>query len=138
MVALKSGVATAIEELRANFAQFPIEIGEIPCGGAHVVISDVPLGKPFAQDSTWVGFFLSSACPDDDTYPFFVREDLSFLDGRLLSVPFHGAQVFPLENPSMPPRPAVMVSRRQSNQACWSSETPLLKLLKVLKWMSER
>ncbi|MNY52457.1 hypothetical protein D3C86_1881290 [compost metagenome] len=103
------------------------------------MIEDVPLGPPFAQATTWVGFFLSNACPEDDTYPFHVRADLSFVDGRQLMSPLHRDHSFPPGGaPGVPTRPAVMVSRRQRNQSCWKQETPLLKLLAVFKWMSQR
>lgn len=51
--------------------------------------------SPFAQPTTWVGFFLSSACSEDDTYPFNVRPDLSCTDGRQLMSPLHSGQTFP-------------------------------------------
>ena len=139
MPALKAGVAKAIDELREHFAQLVVTVYPASCGGAFIVIDDVPVGPPFAQATSWVGFFLSSACPEDDTYPFFVRPDLSFADGRALSSPFHANHRFPTDAPpGVAARPAVMVSRRQRNQSCWSRESPLLKLLTVLKWMSEK
>lgn len=136
---MRAGVTAAIAELREQFAQLPLHVYPSPCGGAHVLIDEIPLGKPFAQETTWVGFFLSNACPEDDTYPFWVRSDLSFADGRALSPPIHGANHFPsADTPGLPQRPAVMISRRQRNQSVWIQESPLLKLLSVMKWMTER
>lgn len=139
MTEMRAGVKAAIGELRDHFSRLPLHVFPSACGGAHVVIEDVPLGPPFAQDTTWVGFFLSSACPEDDTYPFHVRQDLSFADGRQLMSPLHSGQTFPAGGASsVTPRAAVMVSRRQRNPSCWKQESPLLKLLAVLKWMSQR
>lgn len=139
MTAMKAGVEAAIGELRSHYSPLPVHVFPAACGGAHVVIEDVPVGPPFAQGTSWVGFFLSSACPEDDTYPFYMREDLSFADGRELMSPFHAAHSFPPgEAQGVPVRPSVMISRRQRNTACWKQESPLLKLLAVLKWMSQR
>ena len=67
------------------------------------------------------------------------RQDLSFADGRQLMSPLHSSQTFPAGGASgVTPRAAVMVSRRQRNPSCWKQESPLLKLLAVLKWMSQR
>ena len=139
MTAMKAGVEAAVGALRDHFSPRPVHVFPSACGGAHVVIEDVAVGPPFAQATSWVGFFLSSACPEDDTYPFFFREDLSLADGRELTAPFHAKHSFPSgEAPGVPVRPSVMVSRRQRNTACWKQESPLLKLLAVLKWMSQR
>lgn len=139
MTAMKAGVETAIGALRDHFSPRPVHVFPSACGGAHVVIEDVTVGPPFSQRTSWVGFFLSSACPEDDTYPFYFREDLSFADDRELTSPFHAKHTFPSGGAAgVPARPAVMVSRRQRNTACWAQETPLLKLLAVLKWMSQR
>lgn len=136
---MKAGVEAAVGALRDHFSPSPVHVFPSACGGGHVVIEDVPLGPPFAQATSWVGFFLSSACPEDDTYPFFFRHDLSLADGRALMLPIHVGSSYPAGGAvGVPVRPAVMVSRRQRNTACWVQETPLLKLLAVLKWMSQR
>ncbi|CDX12284.1 conserved hypothetical protein [Mesorhizobium plurifarium] len=135
-MALKTGVAKAIEGLRNHFRQNRFEIAEKPDGSAFVIIDDVPLGPPYRQENSWIGFYLSTACPDDDTYPFFVRGDLERLDGQPLKTPLHRDQVFPSETGTpIERRSAVMVSRRQNNRSSWVHETPLLKLLTVIEWM---
>lgn len=138
MAELKAGVAKAIGEVRAHYAHLEVQVFPSPCGGAFVVVEDVPLGPPYAQETTWVGFFLSSACPDDDTYPFYVRSDLSRIDGAELRPPIHVGRNFPEVPSPMPQRSAVMVSRRQRNQSSWVHESPLLKLRTILKWMLEQ
>ena len=138
MAALKTGVAKAIEGLRNHFPDHLIEVAPTEDGGAFVVIEGLVLGAPYRQDDTWVGFFLSTACPDDDTYPFYVRGDLSRLDGVDLKTPLHVNHIFPPVDSTLPKRASVMVSRRQNNQSSWAHETPLLKLLTVIKWMLQQ
>jgi hypothetical protein len=137
-VALKSGVAKAIEGLRSHFPTNSIEVAATSDGAAFVIIEDLPLGPPYKQTTTWIGFFLSTACPDDDTYPFYVRGDLSRIDGAELKSPLHKDKVFPDGDAPVQKRPAVMVSRRQKNQSSFPHETPLLKLLTVTKWMLQQ
>ncbi|WFS23926.1 hypothetical protein [Rhizobium rhododendri] len=140
MPELKSGVVTTLAAIRNHFPGLAVTARVTATGGAHVVIEDVPLGPPYNQAITWVGFHLSDACPYDDTYPFYVRHDLSRIDGAALKCPpLHSTgQVFPADNSTTDTRPAVMVSRRQRSQASFAFETPLSKLIKVLKWMLEQ
>ncbi|OWK19986.1 hypothetical protein AJ88_35235 [Mesorhizobium amorphae CCBAU 01583] len=138
MVGLKAGVAKAIEGFRNHFPDNHIEVCATADGAAFVIVEDVPLGPPYQQANTWVGFFLSTACPDDDTYPFYVRGDLARLDKAMLKNPLHPGKVFPDAEATMSRRASVMVSRRQRNQSCWSYEPPLLKLLTVIKWMLQQ
>lgn len=133
---MKAEVDKAVQAIIAHFSVLRVEVIESSCGGAWVLIHDVPLGGPYVQDTTWVGFFITSACPYADTYPFYVRPDLSRKDGAALKVPLHpNNQYWTFGPPNTPRRPAVMVSRRQKQRHCLGRETPLLKLLTVLKWM---
>jgi hypothetical protein len=132
---LKVGVTRAIEGLRKHFATTTVDVWPSANGAAFVIVADVPLGPPYAQESTWVGFFLSTACPDDDVYPFYVRGDLSRLDGTPLKTPLHINRAFPEVSSDVPVRSAVMVSRRQNNPASLVYESPTLKLITVLQWM---
>ncbi|MGB5901721.1 MAG: hypothetical protein WBH00_02630 [Xanthobacteraceae bacterium] len=138
MAALKVGVAKAIEGLRNHFPDHQIEVAPTEDGGAFVIVADVELGAPYQQAASWVGFFLSTACPDDDTYPFYVRGDLSRLDGAELKAPLHINHTFPPTDSTLSKRASVMVSRRQKNKSSWAHETPLLKLLTVIKWMLQQ
>lgn len=140
MAELKAGVVATLETIRNHFPGHVITTRTTATGGAHVIIEDVPLGPPYNQATTWVGFHLSDACPYDDTYPFYVRADLSRIDGAPLKCPpLHSTgQVFPADNSTTDTRAAVMVSRRQRNQASFAFESPLSKLIKVLKWMLEQ
>jgi hypothetical protein len=132
---MKAEVAKAVQAIRTHFASLKVDVVESPCGGAWVLIHDVPLGTPYVQDTTWVGFFITNACPYADTYPFHVRHDLSRQDGADLKAPLHVNRQWEPGPPGTPARPAVMVSRRQNHAHCWGRETPLLKLQTVLAWM---
>ena len=135
---MKAEVAKAVQAIQTHFSPLRVDVAESTCGGAWVLIHEVPLGAPYAQCTTWVGFFITNACPYADTYPFYVRPDLSRTDGAALKSPLHVNNQWVPGPPNTQPRPAVMVSRRQNHSHCWGRETPLLKLLTVLKWMLER
>src|SRR5665213_3909009 len=74
---MKTEVAKAVAEVRDHFAPLRVDVFESSCGGAYVLIHDVPLGPPYTQSTTWVGFFITNACPYADTYPFYVQPNLS-------------------------------------------------------------
>lgn len=135
---MKAEVTKAVQAIRTHFTPLRLDHVESPCGGAWVLIHGVPLGAPYVQDTTWVGFFITNACPYADTYPFYVRPDLSRRDRVALKTPLHANHQWVFGPPNTPSRPAVMVSRRQNHRHCLGRETPLLKLLTVLKWMLEQ
>ena len=128
--ALTPSVAKAVEQLRANFPKCPITVTPDGNGGAWFVLEGVPLGKPYANDTIWIGADLSPQLPYADVYPVFVSPDLKRIDGRLLgdataqNVQFHG-------------RNSVQISRR-SNHRDAQRENPAVKILKVLAWLKSR
>lgn len=136
--ALTRGVAKAITEFEQLHGKANVHVAPSACGGAFLEIRDVPLGLPYHQDNSWVGFFLTNACPEADTYPFYVRGDLSRVDGKPLKSPIHINREWPDADTTFPKRPAVMISRRQNNAASLGRETPARKLLHVLKWLLEQ
>ena len=132
---MKNEVAKAAAQIKAAYPSLAIQVYECPCGGAFIFIEDFKLGPPYRQTDTWVGFFISNACPFADTYPFYIRPDLSRLDGKDLKNPIHITQTWATGHPALGDRPAVMVSRRQQHQNCIGVETPLIKLQTVMKWL---
>lgn len=132
---MKAGVVKAIEQIKRHFEGHDVHVAPAPCGGAYVLVEDVTLGAPYVQASSWVGCFLTNACPEADTYPFYLRGDLARVDGAPLRTPLHVNHTWPPDAAGIAPRASVMVSRRQKNQSCWGRETPLMKLQTVLKWM---
>jgi hypothetical protein len=132
---MKAEVAKAVAAIRAHYASLRVGVFESPCGGAYVLIDEMPLGPPYAQAQTWVGFFITNACPAADTYPFYVTEGLSRIDGTALKPPIHTGQKWAPELPNFVARPAVMVSRRQNQARALGRETPLIKLQTVIAWM---
>jgi hypothetical protein len=119
-------VQKAIGELRATFHDCEIEVEADPAGGACVEVRGIPLGAPYSQADTWIGFHITFQYPYADVYPLFARPDLSRLDGRALG---EGLGQAHFRN-----RPAIQISRR-SNKLNPATDTATLKLLKVLQWL---
>jgi hypothetical protein len=122
-------VEHAITELQETWPDSRLTVRPDPQGGALVIVEDVPLGDPYEQDSSWVGFTLSFQYPYADVYPHFVRGDLRRRDGNGL-----GEAMTPA---TFDGRPAVQVSRR-SNRHEPDLQTAAIKLHKVLEWMRTR
>jgi hypothetical protein len=122
-------VEEAIQEISRTFPGSRIEAVEDGSGGAFVILEDVPLGDPYQQPTSWIGFQITHTYPYADVYPHFVRHDLSRCDGKPLG---EGMAIGAFRN-----RPAIQVSRR-SNRLDPATNTALLKLLKVLKWLNSR
>lgn len=136
-------VETAIEEIRRHFKDQTLVVGEDAQGGACVIVEDIPLGKPYSQATSWVGFHVTHACPYADVYPHFMRGDLTRHDGGVLGESMSAGQQFPqsgvIVKGDLPGRPAVQISRRANRKNAGSAlETPLIKLLKVLQWVGSR
>lgn len=136
-------VEEAIEEIRQRFKGCAILVGPDKDGGACVIIEDMPVGAPYEQSHSWVGFHITHACPYADVYPHFVRGDLSRADKKALGDSITPNHKFPqpgvVEKDSIPARAAVQISRRSNKRDPQSGlETPLIKLLKVLRWVMSR
>lgn len=129
------GVTAAIAELAAYFGPNHVDVTPTDCGGALVEVSKVPLGDAYEQEDTWVGFFLTSACPEADVYPFYVRADLKRKDGAELKAPLHKGRMWPDGHAGSVQRTAVMISRRQNNRNGFGIESPLRKLRHVMSWL---
>jgi hypothetical protein len=122
-------VQEAMQEVSRTFPGSRIEVVEDGSGGAFVILEDVPLGGPYQQPTSWIGFQITHTYPYADVYPHFVRHDLSRCDGKPLG---EGMAIGAFRD-----RPAIQVSRR-SNRLDPATNTALLKLLKVLKWLNSR
>ncbi|MGY3478417.1 hypothetical protein [Bradyrhizobium ottawaense] len=122
-------IMKAIEQIRASLPDCPLNAVPDGSGGAYVTLDKVPLGKPWAQPDTWIGFLISFQYPYADVYPHFVRPDLRRADGKPLGEGLGQAQ---FRN-----EPAVQISRR-SNRLNPATDTACLKLLKVLQWLRSR
>jgi hypothetical protein len=126
---MKAAVQKAIEELRNTFPGADVSVQEDGDGGAYVTLDPLPLGEPYIQADTWVGFHVGFQYPASDVYPHFVRSDLSRRDGAALGEGMSNAQYRD--------RAAIQVSRR-SNKLDPAFQTAAHKLLKVLAWMEGR
>ncbi len=140
---MSPAVEKAIEAIRGRYGANGVLVAADRDGGAYVIVESVPLGAPFGQEHSWLGFHIPSTCPYADVYPHFVRSDLARADGGPLGEGLSTGHNFPapdaLKVPgSMPSRAAVQVSRRSNRKDTAGLETPLHKLLKVIQWLKSR
>lgn len=132
-------VEEAIDEIKRHFKGHQVLVGPDKDGGACIIIEDVDLGPAYAEKS-WLGFHITQACPYADVYPHFVRGDLRRENGASLGEAVTQGHTFPqqdvVSNGRMQSRSAVQISRRSNKREANSDlETPLLKTLKVLRWL---
>jgi len=128
---IAGNVEAALDRLRKNFPESGLDVQEDGNGGAFVVLDPVPLGHPFSQKASWMGFHVTAGCEYADCYPHFVRPDLSRIDGSPLGEGFSSTT---FQVPGAP-RPAVQISRRTNKAVAPSVDNPLIKLMKVLRWL---
>jgi hypothetical protein len=136
-------VTEAIEEIKQHFHGHTVLVGPDKDGGAYTIVEGVALGTAYAQADSWVGFHITHACPYADVYPHFVRGDLSRADGKPLGEAITPNHQFPQSGAvianTLPSRSAIQLSRRANKRDANSDlETPLLKTLKVLRWLMSR
>ena len=129
-MALTEHVTRAIADIEACFGSASVSSREDGEGGAYVVVDNVPLGGPWAEPSTWVGFRITHTYPYADVYPHFVRRDLTRSDGR-------AAIGEAMSHATFEDREAIQLSRA-SRRRDPVRETALLKLQKVLAWLRGR
>lgn len=116
-----------LHEVQATFEDHAVHAWPDGTGGVHVVIENVQLGPAWAQESSWLAFTINYLYPDADTYPHYVRADLTRADGTALVVPFHVGHAFQEQ-------PAIMVSR-SSPQRVSGLSTAARKALSVLSFI---
>lgn len=121
-------VAAAIKEVAAVYPNVDAEPdGD---GGARVIVHDLPLAGIYRQRQTWCEFHVTYGYPSADVYPHFVRADLSRVDQASLGTAM---------SQGCSPRgsPSIQISRR-SRRLNPATDTALLKLQKVLRWLNDR
>jgi hypothetical protein len=123
-------VAKAIVEIERCVAPATVTVVDDPEGGASVIVEDMPLGGPWAEPTTWIGFRITYTYPYSDVYPHFVRRDLTRIDG---AAPMREA----MSHATFEGREAIQISRA-SNKRDPARETAALKLQKVLTWLRSR
>lgn len=136
-------VVKALEAIRNQFGDDHLLVAPDRDGGAYVIVEGVPLGAPFSQATTWIGFHVPSTCPYADVYPHFVDPALARANGAALGEGLSTGHWFPdpaaLKTAgSMPARAAIQVSRRSNRRDSTGIETPLHKLLKVIQWLKSQ
>jgi hypothetical protein len=129
-MARTDAVAKAIVEIERCVAPATVTVVDDPDGGASVIVEDIPLGGPWAERTTWIGFRITYTYPYSDVYPHFVRHDLTRTDGTTAM-----GEAMSLAN--FEGREAIQISR-VSNKRDPTRETAALKLLKVMTWLRTR
>ncbi len=122
-------VTKALDEVRAAFPGAEVSVREEPDGGAVVLVDPVDPGELYVQRETWIGFRITFQYPYSDVYPHFVRGDLTRVDGAALGEGMSSA--------TFEDRPAIQISRR-SNHLNPATDTAVIKLHKVLRWLCSR
>jgi hypothetical protein len=122
-------VDEAVRQIQEAFPDCTVTARDDGDGGAQVMVSDVPLGPPFVQATTWVAFAITRQYPYADVYPHFVRGDLQRADGAGLGAGM-GLTAYLGQ-------PAIQLSRR-SSRLNPATDTAVLKLQKVLHWLLTR
>ena len=96
-------------------------------------VDPVPTGDAFIQDASWIAFHIPYSYPDADIYPLFVRPDLARKDGEA-----HTAAIQqPIGFWGNGARSGTQLSRR-APEVNGESNTAASKVLRVLRWLSER
>ncbi len=127
MTQIQPQIEKAIEEIRSSFPDCRIEVESDGAGGAYVLVHDVLLGPPYAQQKIWVGFQITFQYPYADVYPHFTVHELARIDGKPLGDGIGNGANFR-------GKVAVQLSRR-SNKLNPATDTAALKLLKVIQWL---
>ncbi|MGH6710655.1 MAG: hypothetical protein ACREEK_16975, partial [Bradyrhizobium sp.] len=113
-------VQDAIDEIKEHFRGLNVLVGPDKDGGACVIIEDAALGGPYAEQTSWIGFHITHACPYADVYPHFVRHDLSRTDknafGEAITTGHHFPQPGVVVGDTLPPRQAIQISRRANKR----------------------
>lgn len=123
-------VKTAVDAIADAFGSGSVDAIEDGQGGAFVTVRDVSLdGGHYQQATTSVSFQITHTYPYADVYPHFVRHDLSRSDGKPLG---EGTSMGNFRGQS-----AIQISRR-SNRLNPATDTALLKLYKVMRWLNSR
>ena len=88
-------VRLAVDQIIKQFPRQQVVVAEDQTGGACVIVDGEPLGPPYEQADTWIGFHITDQCPYADTYPHFVRPDLTRKDGNPLGEAMTAGHTFP-------------------------------------------
>jgi hypothetical protein len=134
-------VETSLEELRQGMAGHDVRVQEDGDGGAYVIVDDIEIGDHFAPPRSWIGFHVTFA-EDADVYPHFIDPGLLYI-GPLESAPIeHPEGNLPTAMSRGQQMPgfnlaAIQVSRR-SNHRNGDTDSPLMKLLRLIDFLQTR
>lgn len=130
---MNAAVQQAVDEIRSAYPGHKLDVLPDDEGGAFVKVHDLPIGKQYQPESSWVAFRIFFQCPFTDVYPHYCVANLGRKDGRALGEGFsQNIWKSPADD-----EPATMISRR-SNRHNAATDTAALKLAKVLDWMKSK
>jgi hypothetical protein len=133
-------VETSLKALQEGMAGHAVRVQEDGSGGAYVIVDDIEIGDHYAPTRSWVGFHVTFA-EDADIYPHFIDPGVRYVgpgpapnehpDGNLPTAMSRGQTMPGFE------LPAIQVSRR-SNHRNGETDSPLMKLLRVIEFVRTR
>lgn len=124
-------VEEAISELRQAFPDSAVTAVADAHGGAFMTVDPVLIGEQWSPAETWIKFHITFQYPYADCYPHFVIPELRRADG---AAPGEGIQV----GVSAPDGQMATQLSRRSNRLDPSTDTAVVKLIKVLEWLRSR
>lgn len=134
-------VETSLKDIRLGMAGHGVRVQEDGSGGAYVIVDDVDIGDHFAPSRSWIGFHLTFA-EDADVYPHFIDPDVRYLgppESAPNQHPDGGLPTSMTRGHEMPgvKLAAIQVSRRSNNRN-GDTDSPLMKLLRVIEFLKAR
>jgi hypothetical protein len=133
-------VETGLSMLRDGMAGHGVQVKDDGSGGAFVIVEDIDIGDHFAPTRSWIGFHATWA-EDADVYPHYIDPEMRYVgsgaapnefpEGNLPSAMSRNAQMPGFE------RPAIQISRR-SNHRNAETDSPLMKLLRIIDFLRTR
>lgn len=130
---MNPSIQQAVEEIRSAYPGHALDVSPDGEGGAFVKVHDLPLGKQYQPERSWVAFRITFQYPFADIYPHFCVANIARKDGRALGEGFSNNT---WKSPSVE-EAATMISRR-SNHLDAATDTAALKLAKILDWIKNK
>ena len=123
-------VQRAIDQIRATFVDYALDIDADGQGGAFVRVNGLVFGPAFSPNVGWIAFHIVFNTPHADVYPHYLPPEFKRADDKPLGEGFQKKEM----KLGRFTGPATMVSRR-SKRWTPAHDTAALKLLKVLDWI---
>ena len=138
---MKPDVEKAVTQLREGMPGHDVRVEEDSDGGAFVIVEGIDIGESYAPTVSWVGFHITWPYPDADVYPHYIDPEVRYV-GEGVAPNAHPEGDLPTSLSRGAAMPgfeiaAIQVSRR-SNRRNPTTDTALLKLLRVIAFLRSR